>query len=403
MAILTKFSTFEALNGFFRQTHGVSMGEKMSPSLANIFCHMFETEIIENEIQNGSILAYYRYVDDILVVLKKNKKIDLLEKLNQFDSNLGFTMENTVDNRLNFLDTTLIITNNDLNLEHFRKPSATDCMTNYKTAVSPKSYKIGAFIGELYRCHHSTTTVDARDRAIENSKNIFLKNHYPLNLLNQKIKEVRDRNFQKSEYSKKRQEDLENPNFENFTLSLTYTSLRCSQVATNLYKILRQFTPNYKLEILFSTVKLDNVIHPRLKPQKKYFQNCNLCYKYICDCEASYIGETQQLLHTRVKNHRTTESSVLHQHILTCSTYQQTFYNVLGVDQDNSTQKEQLDFFESHFTIIEKNLAHKNTRKIFEGMLICLEKPTLNKQKEHKILKFMCICFLGRSLNTAIT
>jgi hypothetical protein len=36
-------------------------------------------------------------------------------------------------------------------------------------------------------------------------------------------------------------------------------------------------------------------------------------------------------------------------------------YNALGVDQDNSTQKEQLDFFESHFSIIEKNLAHKNT------------------------------------------
>ena len=61
-----------------------------------------------------------------------------MEKLNQFYTNLGFTMENTTDNRLNFLDTSLIITNNELNLEHFRKPSATDCMTNYKTAVSPK-------------------------------------------------------------------------------------------------------------------------------------------------------------------------------------------------------------------------------------------------------------------------
>ena len=119
-----------------------------------------------------------------------------------------------------------------------------------------------------------------------------------------------------------------------------------------------------------------------MKPQKKYFQNCNLCYKYICDCDASYIGETQQLRQTRVKNHRTTESSVLHEHIQTCSTYQQSFFNVLGVDQDNITQKEQLDFFESHFTIVEKNLAQKNTRIIFEGMLICLEKPTLNKPKE---------------------
>ena len=74
LAILTKFSTFEAFNWFFRQTSGVSMGGKMSPSLASIFCHMFEMEIIENEIKNGSILAYYRYVDDILLILKKGKK-----------------------------------------------------------------------------------------------------------------------------------------------------------------------------------------------------------------------------------------------------------------------------------------------------------------------------------------
>ena len=85
------------------------------------------------------------------------------------------------------------------------------------------------------------------------------------------------------------------------------------------------------------------------------------------------------------------------------STYQQTFYNVLGVDQENATDKEKLNFFESHFTIIEKKLTHKNSRKIFEGMLICLNKPTLNKQKEHKILKFLCTCFLNKSNNTAIT
>jgi hypothetical protein len=43
----------------------------MSASLANIFCKMFEQDIIESEIQNNTVLAYYRYVDDILVVLKK--------------------------------------------------------------------------------------------------------------------------------------------------------------------------------------------------------------------------------------------------------------------------------------------------------------------------------------------
>ena len=187
------------------------MGGKLSPAIANIFCHMFEKQIIEEQINNGTILAYYRYVDDILVILKKNNKIELLQKLNNFDQNLGFTMENSDNNRLNFLDTTVVISNNSLNLEHFRKPTATDCMTNYKTGVSPKNYKIGAFVGELYRCHHSTTTDLARNQAIEKSKQIFLKNQYPINLLNQKISEVRERNFQKSDYSQRRQADLDNP------------------------------------------------------------------------------------------------------------------------------------------------------------------------------------------------
>ena len=403
MKILTEFSTFEALNGFFRQIEGCSMGSKISPSIANIFCHMFETEIISNEIENGSVLAYFRYVDDILVVLKKGHKTNILEKLNNFDKNLGFTIESMENSRLNFLDTTIIMQDNTLNLEHYRKPTATDCMINYKTGVSPKSYKTGAFVGELYRCHHSTTTVEARERAIENSKKKYLKNQYPAHLLEQKITEVKNRNFQKSDYGEKRKADLENPEFENYTFSLQYTSQRCSNVATSIYKILKQFTPNYKLKIVFTTIKLDSVIHPLLKPQKKYYQNCNLCYKYVCECAASYIGETQQLLHTRIKNHRTSKQSVIHEHIQTCSIYQQKFYDVLGVDQENGTDREKLYFFEEHFTIMEKNLIHKTTRKIYEGALICLEKPTLNRQKEHKILNFLCPCFLNRSKNTAIT
>ena len=164
------------------------MGGKLSPPLANIFCHMFEQKIIESEIYNGNILAYYRYVDDILVILKKGQKSQLLQKLNNFDKNLSFTTENMIDNKLNFLDTTLIIRNDQLLLEHYRKPTATDCLINFKTGVSPKNYKIGAFMGELYRCHHSSTTTEARDRAMEISKQIYSKINFPVVCLNKKLK-----------------------------------------------------------------------------------------------------------------------------------------------------------------------------------------------------------------------
>jgi hypothetical protein len=69
LEILTKYSTFEALNGFFRQIESVFMGGKLSLAIANILCHMFGKQIIKDEINNGKILAYHRYVDDKFVFI----------------------------------------------------------------------------------------------------------------------------------------------------------------------------------------------------------------------------------------------------------------------------------------------------------------------------------------------
>jgi hypothetical protein len=43
-------------------------------------------------------------------------------------------------------------------------------------------------MGKLYRCHHSSTTTEARDRAIEISKQIYLKINFPVICLNKKSK-----------------------------------------------------------------------------------------------------------------------------------------------------------------------------------------------------------------------
>ena len=79
------------------------------------------------------------------------------------------------------------------------------------------------------------------------------------------------------------------------------------------------------------------------------------------------------------------------------------FYDVLGVDHNSASDKQRLEFFKSHFTIAEKNLLNKNHRKIFEGVLICMQNPTLNTQKDHKIMKLLCPCFLRTPANTEIT
>ena len=145
------------------------MGSKLSPSLANIFCSLFEKDIIDPEIENRNILGYVRYVDDILVVVKRGYKSRLLGKLNSFDPHLKFTTESMLESKINFLDTTVILNNGEINLQMYRKPTFTDKTVNFKSSISPKSYKWSTFIGEILRCNNCTSDEVSRDIAIENT------------------------------------------------------------------------------------------------------------------------------------------------------------------------------------------------------------------------------------------
>ena len=65
------------------------MGGKLSPSLANIYCNMLETTIIDPEFENGNIIQYFRYVDDIVCLVKTKYKNKLLKKLTRMT--LGYS------------------------------------------------------------------------------------------------------------------------------------------------------------------------------------------------------------------------------------------------------------------------------------------------------------------------
>ena len=114
----------------------------------------------------------------------------------------------------------------------------------------------------------------------------------------------------------------------------------------------------------------------------------------MCPCEATYIGETQQLLHERILQHRRNKTGVLHLHIKTCTKYIETFENKYSVVPDNAPKSIQRMFFEGHFSILEKNLHFKNLRKTFEGLLITLRKPSLNIQTPHKCMTLICVCII---------
>ena len=167
MDVLLKFSSFEALSGFYRQKSGLSMGSKISPSMADIFVNIMEQDLIKKLISNGTIISYYRYVDDIFCIVKKGHQNDILNKMNEFDPSLKFTLELMEENRLNFLDITVCLFDEDLSLEFYRKSSASNCLTNFKHEVSPKSYKISTLCGEIHRVHNCTSSDQTRRKCLE--------------------------------------------------------------------------------------------------------------------------------------------------------------------------------------------------------------------------------------------
>src|SRR5436190_18076462 len=101
-------STFFLFNGIcYQQTFGTPMGSPLSPVIADITLQDLESRAIEN--LPFKPLFYFRYVDDVVLMAPPSIFATVQETFNSFHSRLQFTLGEGVDNRLNFLDVTIII------------------------------------------------------------------------------------------------------------------------------------------------------------------------------------------------------------------------------------------------------------------------------------------------------
>ena len=85
-------TAFSANKKLYQQIDGVSMGSSLGPLLANIIMPKLERTIIKKIIDDKILLFYGRYVDDTLVVIKK-EHLQLHNALNSFDKNQKFTVD----------------------------------------------------------------------------------------------------------------------------------------------------------------------------------------------------------------------------------------------------------------------------------------------------------------------
>ena len=383
-SVLTEFTAFQTSNAYYRQINGCSMGSKLSPILSNIFLSLIEKNLVDPLLANGKLISYKRYVDDCFIVVRNRDDIDEIFNLfNNCHHGLKFTKDLPIDGVLNFLDTSIYFdkTSRKYEIKQYSKEVKSNVIQNFQHSVSPPSYKNGTLIGEIYRVRYCSSNDVNLEKSLKMLEEKFVLNGYPRKLVQSKIREVRDRKFQKKE----REIDFEKEKRENperfHTVCLNFTSERCLKVEKFIKNFIKKLTPEFRITFAWKSISLNNVVLPRLKRKISDIESNGLVYKFECDCKKTYIGETRRMLSTRASEHgQKSKNTEVSNHIFQCKEYQKQF----NIDYLLPGVKERKLFLLEHFSILSKGLQKYRDRTIMEALFIRMFKPGLNIQNEHR-------------------
>lgn len=145
MCMKMNFFTFR--NRFFKIIFGTSMGNPLSPLIAEVFMAKFETDL-----KSKGLLPriWHRYVDDVFAIVKKDQLNDVLTVLNTQYPTIKFTYEMEQNNKLIFLDLELQRKQNRIDIAIHHKPTST---LRYipSDSYAPIQHKLAAFHSLAHR------------------------------------------------------------------------------------------------------------------------------------------------------------------------------------------------------------------------------------------------------------
>ncbi len=147
----------------YRQVDGVTMGSPLGPTLANLFMAHHERIWLDSDIACKP-KTFLRYVDDIFCVFDDSAHVnEFLNFLNSYHNNLKFTVEESINHSLSFLDC-LVRKNSDCSFSTtvYRKPTYTGLMLNF-CSVCPVFWKRGlvkCLLNRAYKICSSTSLFD---------------------------------------------------------------------------------------------------------------------------------------------------------------------------------------------------------------------------------------------------
>jgi len=277
-----KQNYFQYKQQIYKQNTGLAMGAPSSSILSELFLQYIEHTKIYDILNKHSILGYFRYVDDILLVydITVTNINTVLDEFNNVAQPMFFTMEKEVNNQLNFLDITVKKANNSLHFEIYRKPTSTDIIIPHESN-HPIEHKISAIRYLQDRNNTYPTTTNSKQKEQHIITQILQNNHYDHDIL------------KKPKYKKHNGEENTKKRWAKFT----YTGKETRYI-TKLFR-------KSNIGIAYTTRdNLRHLLHHRQTNTTQNTYNRNGVYKLTCtECDKQYIGQTGRPFHVRYKEH----------------------------------------------------------------------------------------------------
>jgi hypothetical protein len=308
-------------NKYFRQLKGLPMGSGLSPIVSDLVM----TDLIKNTMEKLEfrIPLILKYVDDLVLLIPKDKQDIILTTFNNYCRKIQFTMETEIDNELPYLDILIKRTEtNELMTEFYMKPSSSGRLVNY-LSNHPYLHKTNIVLGLI----HSVVKLDNVRNELEKHqkiKMILQKNNYPKSLINSLIKRYKIKNTMTttpqltmsttSALTTSTTEDTATVTTSTNTITeentitpltnLKYRSIPYIKgLSEKTKKLLQQ--NNNDLTIAFRN-NYNNSIFSSIKDKNDKWNKTNIIYSVPCgvtECDSEYVGMTTTSLKKRISGH----------------------------------------------------------------------------------------------------
>ena len=341
----------------YSQIEGIRMGNPLGPSFANIFLCYHENNWLENCPELFKPKFYRRYVDYLFLLFENpNQVTPFFNYLNSQHSNIKFTMEKEADNKLTFLDVSIVRSNNKFSTCVYRKPTFTGLGLKYSSFI-PCSFKHNLIGCLVDRCYKICSSYSYFHLELQKLRKYFSGNNFPQFLFDKSVSNYLDKIYDKNHY-------LTCEKLKVY-IKLPYLGLNSHKMTKDIKTVISKYYPQTQLNIaLINSNTLDKMFP--FKDKIPYLCCSCVIYKYQCDqCSSSYIGETQKQLKYRIFQHKG----------VSCRTG-----NRLTCPPNSNIRQHALDFDHSikleNFKLVNK--SNKYEIKIVESILIHKLGPNLN-------------------------